>query len=681
MTDAPSRPPVLTRLRWPGREPLPVEPGPTSAVLARTFIYLYGAGGTLALLTLLLPSEDRHSVLGIAGPGVAALSVALAMLVFFERVPAWFFPLLPPLGTILASIVVYSGGPHSVGAYAGFYFWVVLSSFYLFGSRWAWVNVVFVGVAYAIVLLTIPEKENRAISWVMVMGALAVGGGMIGLLRARLEHLVDEAQELLERTRIGEHSLEEAQRIATVGSWEFDLRTRRFSGSAELYRILGIEAEAWTSFTSLDAKIHPDDLDRVVQAYRAGLSQRRSVAVDHRMIRPDGECRILHSRGQAVIEDGAVVKLFGTAQDVTERKHQEERLRRTLRQLRAATDVALALGEERDLSGLLALIAQRTRALLGAAGVAILVGDGEEVHAGAHAGETTGLSSLSPSDVETMMSAGVGRLSEDMIIAPLSYRDDVHGLLVALRDQRAEGFTAEDERVMRSFASSAATAVANAKTVREDSLRRSIEAGERERKRWARELHDQTLQGLGVLQMRLESALRGGGKDLDAAARAGLEQIGSEVEALRRIIADLRPALLDEFGLAPAIKALVERVTDGHPIEVALRLQLGEEANGRPNAELERTVYRLVQEALTNVCKHARAQHATVDVSAANGAIRVSVSDDGRGFDPERGGNGFGLPGMRERVGLVDGRLEVTSGPGGTTVEAMLPVAPRRIGR
>src|SRR4051794_9926612 len=98
----------LKRVAWPGSEPLPVEPGPTRAVLARTFLYLYGAGGLLALATLLLPSHPRES-LGIAGPAAAALGVALVMLVVFDRVPLAAFRLLPTLGTLLVTIVVLSG--------------------------------------------------------------------------------------------------------------------------------------------------------------------------------------------------------------------------------------------------------------------------------------------------------------------------------------------------------------------------------------------------------------------------------------------------------------------------------------------------------------------------------------------------------------------------------------------
>src|SRR5689334_8797169 len=100
--------PFLKRVSWPGSEPLPVEPGPTRAVLARTFLYLYGAGGLLAAGTLLLPTHPREPW-GVAGPAMAALGVALLMLLVFDRVPAGLFRLLPTIGTLLVTIVVLSG--------------------------------------------------------------------------------------------------------------------------------------------------------------------------------------------------------------------------------------------------------------------------------------------------------------------------------------------------------------------------------------------------------------------------------------------------------------------------------------------------------------------------------------------------------------------------------------------
>jgi signal transduction histidine kinase len=528
--------PTLERVRWPGREPLPVEPGPTRAVLARTFMYLYGAGGTLAVGTLLLPHGGTRSDIGIAGPGLAAYAVALTMLIAFDRVPIVVFRALPTLGTVLASMVVWSAGPSLMVPYAGFYFWVVLSSFYLFDARWAWINVVFVGAAFTAILLATPEKTNRAVSWVMVMGALSVGGAMIGLLRSRLERSLGQLSEALAQSE------------------------------------------------------------------------------------------------------------------------------RTLRRLTATTDVALALGRERELSGLLDLIAERTRSLLDARAVTILVrGERGGMRRAAASGETA-----------LPIDGGGSGTPPGALVAPLTFRGEQHGLLVAVEPLGRPAFGEEDESTMRAFASSAATAVAGAKTVERDSLRRSIEAGEQERRRWARELHDQTLQGLGVLHMQIESALARDPGTLEETARRALGQIASEVESLRRIIADLRPALLDDFGLVPALEALVGRVASTHPVDVHANIA---DIEPRPSAELERTVYRVVQEALTNACKHASAANVHVDVFTRVPGLVVRVSDDGGGFAPGESAEGFGLAGMRERVQLADGRLTVRSGPGGTTVEAELPLA------
>jgi signal transduction histidine kinase len=97
---------------------------------------------------------------------------------------------------------------------------------------------------------------------------------------------------------------------------------------------------------------------------------------------------------------------------------------------------------------------------------------------------------------------------------------------------------------------------------------------------------------------------------------------------------------------------------------------------GGPGSELESTVYRVVQEALTNVAKHSRAEHVRLRVVEKGGTIEVSVSDDGVGFDPGAGHRGFGLVGMRERVTMVGGSLELTSAPGGgATMHAVIPVS------
>jgi signal transduction histidine kinase len=207
--------------------------------------------------------------------------------------------------------------------------------------------------------------------------------------------------------------------------------------------------------------------------------------------------------------------------------------------------------------------------------------------------------------------------------------------------------------------------------VAEERLRHSLAAAEQERRRWARELHDETLQGLGGLQVLLSSALRRGDAEaLRQAMREALELIGTEIQGLRSLITELRPAALDEIGLAPAIESLGERLAAVEGIEVDIEIDLG----GRLDPELETTVYRLVQEALTNVAKHARAEHVTCGVRLEYDMLRVEVADDGRGFDPDAPAEGFGLVGMRERMALAGGRLEIESGGDGTVVRATVPV-------
>ena len=209
-----------------------------------------------------------------------------------------------------------------------------------------------------------------------------------------------------------------------------------------------------------------------------------------------------------------------------------------------------------------------------------------------------------------------------------------------------------------------------------DRLRDSIDAAEQERRRWARELHDETMQSLASLKMLLEAgAKRPGGAE--AVIAQASEQLGMEVEKLQALITELRPAALDDIGLASALVALVERsrVTQGFEATAEIDLDYDQgRAPDRLPMEVESTVYRLVQEALTNVGKHAAATRVSVTVAERDGRVHVEVSDDGTGFESSEGTGGFGLVGMRERAALLDGDIDIVSAPGrGTSVKASVP--------
>jgi signal transduction histidine kinase len=220
-----------------------------------------------------------------------------------------------------------------------------------------------------------------------------------------------------------------------------------------------------------------------------------------------------------------------------------------------------------------------------------------------------------------------------------------------------------------------------------------MEARERERTRWAREIHDETVQGLGALRLKLANARdldtdrRPASEALSSAVDAVLEGLGDEIDGLRHLITELRPAALDDLGLAAALEALARRMQAIDGLDVQTEIDLGPEHDPqRLDPELESTIYRVIQEALTNVSRHAEASRAVVSVSEHDGIVRASVTDDGKGLpEADRLGprgdgleGGFGMSGMRERAELVGGELELVPAPGqGTVMRLTVPLAGR----
>ena len=374
-------------------------------------------------------------------------------------------------------------------------------------------------------------------------------------------------------------------------------------------------------------------------------------------------------------------------QDAARRRGEAEQ---AVRRLEATAAIARAVGSENDLDRVLELIVKRGRALLDARSVVLLLLDGEELHLAAAAGQVAAsavggrfpisssiagnvLFSGRPERIERISDSNLGVSGDTSgLLVPLVYRNTALGLLAAFGDS---AFGDEEERLFLAFAASAATAVATARSVAEERLRHSIAAAEQERRRWARELHDETLQGLGGLQVLLSTALRRGDvESLEGSVREAIGYIGTEIESLRTLITELRPAALDEIGLAPAIQSLGERLAAVEGLEVEIKVEVG----GRLDAELETTVYRIVQEALTNIAKHARAERVRISVALDGEIVRVEVEDDGHGFDPQARAEGYGLVGMHERVALAHGRLDIDSAPGRTVVRAALPAATMR---
>jgi signal transduction histidine kinase len=258
---------------------------------------------------------------------------------------------------------------------------------------------------------------------------------------------------------------------------------------------------------------------------------------------------------------------------------------------------------------------------------------------------------------------------------PLIARDRVIGVL-EIHDKEGPDarFSDDDLRLAETFAARAAVAVELSQRVARDAMRRVVGAQESERRRLARELHDETGQALTSILLGLkplEEALA------DHPARAAVAELREHVVAalqdVRRLAVELRPKLLDDFGLVPALERLTESVAEQAEIRVDFHSALGET---RLPTEVETALYRVVQESLTNIVKHADARNVSVSVVRRESGVAAVIEDDGTGFDQRSvREDGVGLLGMRERLALLDGRLEIESRPGaGTTVVAEVPL-------
>jgi signal transduction histidine kinase len=373
-----------------------------------------------------------------------------------------------------------------------------------------------------------------------------------------------------------------------------------------------------------------------------------------------------------------------------------EELARAVAGFEASLAVARAVGGETELDRILELIAKRGRALLEADSMLIALYDGTTLTIRSVAGrldrelegQAVPLPGTAVSEVinrqrtlhihdegsPTAIMAGI--VARAGLVVPLVFRTSCVGVLCALDPiDGSARFTSDHQRVLEAFASSGATAVATGQNVAQERLRRSIEASEGERRRWARELHDETLQDMASLKLLLGSARRS--SDVEAIHRVlddVNEQLTAGIRSLRHLIGELRPAVLDDAGLEPALEALGARI-EASGIRVKMVLDLPTRASGELPQEVEDALYRLVQEALTNVVKHAGATQVSVSVTREDGRVEINVEDDGAGIDPDVPSAGYGLVGMRERAELVGGTLAIASEPGrGTRVNATIPL-------
>jgi signal transduction histidine kinase len=369
--------------------------------------------------------------------------------------------------------------------------------------------------------------------------------------------------------------------------------------------------------------------------------------------------------------------------------------------LESLNEVGNALATETELQPLLDLVAARLRELVGARVVAVLLPAGTTqlrfaAVAGAgtsgfldervpRAGTMSGRVLESGHSERADVGPGEEPVDHDLdgrlaartsLWVPLLVRDRAIGV-IAIHDKLVGAgphFSDDDLRLAETFASRAAVAVDLSERVARDAIQRVVAAQEVERRRLARELHDETGQTLTSVTLGLKSVEE---RVDDPATREAIAELGRQVAStmqdVRRIALELRPKVLDDYGLVSALERLTTTFSAQTGIPVDLEAQLGSE---RLPSEIETALYRIVQEGLTNIAKHADPTHASVYLTPKNGNVLLVLEDDGTGFDPGKTRNGgVGLEGMRERVELLEGRMTIESSEdAGTTLVVEVPV-------
>jgi PAS domain S-box-containing protein len=341
--------------------------------------------------------------------------------------------------------------------------------------------------------------------------------------------------------------LAEAQKVAGLGSWEWDPDTGRVSWSSELYRILGVlPQDLPPSFENYLERVHPEDRQQSGAMVARALMDSRGFSMLERIVRPGGEVRYLRSQGEVVRnERGKPIKILVACVDITEQRHSEAALRQAAQ--------------------------------------------------------------------------------------------DLHGL-----------------------------------------TRRLVQAEEAERRRLARELHDRVGQSLSALNINLDIVSRES-HALTPALRQRLDDslglVDSTLQSIENVMAELRPPLLDEYGLGAALGWHAEEFARRTGVRVAVAdRNPAQSKNARPEAAV--ALFRIAQEALNNVLKHARATNVRLEVSATDEELILHVEDDGQGFELASARRGrWGMTTMRERAEAAGGQLHIASSPGeGTRIHARVPL-------
>ena len=491
--------------------------------------------------------------------------------------------------------------------------------------------------------------------------------GVVGTVTDITEHKRREQQ-----LRESEAFLAQAEELANMGSWELDVETQTMKWSAHFYRMLGLEPEtAPLSHARALEIVHPDDRELAMRTGNEMLSRGASADNVLRFVTANGDVRLFHSRAIAITDGaGRVLRVRGMSQDITERKREEERLSRSEAVLSQAEQLTNSGSWELDLRTGKSTLSKHLLQMYGLASEEDWNPDvfWERVH---------------PADRERAREI-TDRAAADC--KPFEYivRYRAPDETLRVHSVRAIQIPGADGRTERSIG--VAQDITNQTRVEEELRRLSQEllrARDDERRNVARTLHDSAGQSFVALKMVLGS-LRERLPEKEARSRelleSAIELAGGAIREVRTLSYLMHPPLLDEVGLASTLQWYAKGFAERSGIEVSVDVP---ENFGRHSQEIETTLFRVVQEALTNAHRYSGSRTARIRLAIEGGQIRTEVQDQGCGMQLSLPTEnlpaplGVGIAGMRERIKQLNGVFGIESAPGqGTTIRAILPLTP-----
>ena len=509
---------------------------------------------------------------------------------------------------------------------------------------------------------------NGTVRWVASRGrfSYAADGQATHMLGIATD--ITERKQAEESLRRKESELTEAQRLAAIGSWQWDRNTNEVVWSKELFRITGLEPG---SAAAIDPSNHPqlyppDDWERIRHCADEALRDGTPYKLDVEIFTSSGSPKWITARGEAQRDaDGRISGLRGTVQDIAERKRAQQALSESEERLRLAAEAGHMFAYTWDAATDAITRSGRSSHILGIDAETPVTG--EQLLARIHPDDLrrvlAAVRALTPEHSRLLVSYRLIRPDDSVMWVERcsqAYLDDAGNLV------RIVGMVAD------------ITQRKQAEEVLSSVSRRLLEAQEAERTRIARDLHDDICQRLALLSLGLDELRRSSldpaseGRDHVDALRRQTGEIAADIQALAH---ELHSSKVQLLGIVTAMRAFCSESSVRQKVEVDFSHQ---DVPATVPPDIALCLFRVLQEALRNAVRHSSARRFAVSFLGTPDGLSLTVCDAGRGFDAESASHdgGLGLTSMRERLKLVAGELSIESQPGrGTKIVARVPLA------